>query len=98
MLEQNQLLKSTLQGISYSPQKVYLSLNFPSNVTIMQRYRNRKYIENKLMHCDCSVQQPRQTALLEMQSKPLNMVTEGVMESVRVNGVTVLSGLNLEKI
>ena len=50
------------------------------------------------MHCDCSMQQPRQTALLEIQSKPFNMVTEGVMESVRVNGVTVLSGLNLEKI
>ena len=52
------------------------------------------------MHCDCSMQQPRQTlaALLEMQSKPLNMVTEEVMESVLVNGVTVLSGLNLEKI
>ena len=52
------------------------------------------------MHCDCSMQQPRQTltALLEMQPKPLNMVSEGVMESVRVNGVTVLSGLNLEKI
>ena len=48
------------------------------------------------MHCDCSMQQPRQTALLEIQSKPFNMVTEGVMESVRVNGVTVLSGLNLE--
>ena len=50
------------------------------------------------MHFDCSMQQPRQTAPLEMQSKPLNMVTEGVMESVRVNGVTVLSRLNLEKI
>ena len=50
------------------------------------------------MHCDCSMQQPRQTALLEIQSKPFNMVTEGVIEGVRVNGVTVLSGLNLEKI
>ena len=50
------------------------------------------------MHCDCSMQQPRQTALLEIQSKPLDMVTEGVMESVCVIGVTVLSGLNLEKI
>ena len=50
------------------------------------------------MHCDCSMQQPRQTALLEIQSKPFNMVTEGVMKSVRVNGVTLLSGLNLEKI
>ena len=50
------------------------------------------------MHCDCSVQQPRQTALLEIQSKLFNMVSEGVIESVSVNGVTVLSGLNLEKI
>ena len=98
MLEQNQLLKSTLQGISCSPQKVYLSLNFLSDVTIMQRYRNRKYIENKLMHCDCSMQQPRQTALLEIQSKLLNTVTERVMESVCINGVSVLSRLNLEKI
>ena len=50
------------------------------------------------MHGDCSVQQPRQTALLEIQSKPFNMVTEGLIESVRINGVSVLSGLNLEKI
>ena len=50
------------------------------------------------MHCDCSVQQLRQTGLLEIQSKLFNMVSEGVIESVRVNGVTVLSGLNLEKI
>ena len=50
------------------------------------------------MHCDCSMQQPRQTALLEIQSKPFSTVTEGVIESVHVNVVTVLSGLNLEKI
>jgi len=50
------------------------------------------------MHCDCSVQQPRQTALLEIQSKPFNMVTEGVIESVCINGVTVLNGLSSEKI
>ena len=50
------------------------------------------------MHCDCNVQQPRQTALLEIQSKPFNTVTEGLIESVHINGVSVLSGLNLEKI
>ena len=50
------------------------------------------------MHCDCSVQQPRQTALLEIQSKLFNTITERVIESVCINGVSVLSGLNLEKI
>lgn len=44
------------------------------------------------MYCDCSMQQPRQTALLEIQSKPCNKVTEGVIEICRINGLTVLMG------
>ena len=39
------------------------------------------------MHCDCSMQQPRQTALLEIQSKPFNTVTEGLIESVHIKRV-----------
>ena len=33
----------------------------------------------------------------EMQSKPINTDTEGATESVHINRVSVLSGLNLEK-
>ena len=32
-----------------------------------------------------------------MQSNPVNTDTEGAIESVRINGVSVLSRLNLEK-
>ena len=32
-----------------------------------------------------------------VQSNPVNTDTEGVIESVRINEVSVLSGLNLEK-
>ena len=36
--------------------------------------------------------------VLPVQSNPVNMDTEGTIESVRsVNGVSVLTGLNLEK-
>ena len=36
--------------------------------------------------------------VLPVQSNPVNMDTEGAIESVRsVNGVSVLTGLNLEK-
>ena len=33
----------------------------------------------------------------EIQSNPVNTDIEGSVESVRINGVCVLSGLNLEK-
>ena len=33
----------------------------------------------------------------EIQSNPVNTDIEGAKESVRINGVSVLSGLNLEK-
>ena len=32
-----------------------------------------------------------------MQSNPVNTDTEGAIESVRINGVSVLTGRNLEK-
>ena len=33
-----------------------------------------------------------------LQSNPVNMDTEGAIESVRINGVSVLSRSNLEKV
>ena len=33
----------------------------------------------------------------KLQSNPVNPDTEGVIESVRINGVSVLSGLNFKK-
>ena len=33
----------------------------------------------------------------QIQSNPVNTVTEGAIESVLINGVSVLSGLNLEQ-
>ena len=35
--------------------------------------------------------------MLKLQSNPVNIGTEGAIESVHINGVSVLSGLNLEK-
>ena len=37
------------------------------------------------------------SVLFLVQSHPVNTDTEGVIESVHINGVSVLSGLNLEK-
>ena len=35
--------------------------------------------------------------MFKLQSNPVNTGTEGAIESVHINGVSVLSGLNLEK-
>ena len=40
----------------------------------------------------------RDTAPLTIQSNPVNTDTEGVIEGVRINGVSILSRLNLEEI
>ena len=56
------------------------------------RVKNRSISINKLMKSTKQVLHSK-----VVQSNPVDTDNEGAIESVRINGVSVLSGLNLEK-